>query len=103
MTVLGNVHSIKIVIHVPLKTVDRHFTLYTLFIVLPTNISGVKFVKYSEFPYFGLSDNQRDLILLTEADLSHCKINGITVCPADVAFYNLQTLNCESILFFQTY
>ena len=103
VTVLGNVHSVKIVIHVPLKTVDRHFTIYKLF-VFSTRISDNKFVKYStEFPYFGLSDNQHDFILLTEADLSHCKINGITVCPADVAFYNLQTLNCESILFFQTY
>jgi len=101
VTVLGNVHSVKIVIHVPLKTVDRHFTIYKLF-VFSTRISDNKFVKYStEFPYFGLSDNQHDFILLTEADLSHCKINGITVCPAEVAIYNSQTLNCESSLFFR--
>jgi hypothetical protein len=100
VTVLGNVCSMKIIIHVLLKTVDTHFTCYKLF-VFPTPISGNKFVKYSiEFPYFGLSDNQHDFILLTEADLSHCKINGITVCPADVAVYNSQTLNCECSLFF---
>ena len=82
VTVLGNVHSVKIVIHVPLKTVDRHFTIYKLF-VFSTRISDNKFVKYcTEFPYFGLSDNQHDFTLLTEAGLSHCKINGITVCPA---------------------
>jgi hypothetical protein len=102
VTVLGNVHSVKIVIHVPLKTVDRHFSIYKLF-VFPTRISDNKFVKYSiEFPYFGLSDNQHDFILLTEADTSHFKNNGFTVCPADVAIYNSQTLNCESSLFFQT-
>jgi len=102
VTVLGNVHTVKIVIHVPLKTVDRHFTIYKL-LVFPTRISDNKFVKYSiEFPYFRLSYNQHDFILLTEADLSHCKINSITVCPADVAVYNSQTLNCESSLFFQT-
>jgi len=99
VTVLGNVHSVKIVIRVPLKIVDRHFTLYKFF---PTRISGNKFVKYSiEFPYFGLSDNQH-IILLTEADLGHYKINDITVCPADVAIYSSQTLNYESSLFFQT-
>ena len=101
VTVLGNFHSVKIVVHIPLKTVDRHFTIYELF-VFPTRISDNKFVRYStEFPYFGLSDNQHDFILLTEADLSHCKINGITVCPAEVAIYNSQTLNCESSLFFR--
>jgi len=87
VTVLGFVHSVKTFIHIPLKTVDRHFTIYKLF-VFPTRISD-KFVKYSiEFPYFGLSDNQHDFILLTEADLSHCKTNGITLCPANVAIYN---------------
>jgi hypothetical protein len=101
VTVIGNLHCIKIVIHVPLKTVDRHYTLYKLF-VFPLQISD-KFVKYSiEFPYFGLNDNQHDFILLTEADLSHCKNNGITVCSADVAVYNSPTLTCESSLFFQT-
>jgi len=101
VTVLGNVHSVKIVIHVPLKTVDQHFAIYKLF-VFPTRICD-KLVKYSiEFPYFCLSDNQHNFMLLTEADLCHCKINGITVCPSDVAIYNSQTLNCESSLFFQT-
>ena len=28
VTVLGNVHFVKIVIRVPLNTVDRHFTMY---------------------------------------------------------------------------
>jgi hypothetical protein len=91
-----------IVIHVPLKTVDRHYTLYKLF-VFPAQISDDMFVKYSiEFLYFGLSDNQHDFILFTEADLSHCKIIGIIVCSADVAVYSSPTLNCESSLFFQT-
>jgi hypothetical protein len=48
--VLENVHSVKIVIHVPLKTVDRHFTIYKLF-VFPTRISDNKFVKYSTLYY----------------------------------------------------
>jgi hypothetical protein len=70
----------------------------------PSEFLANKFVKYSiEFPYFGLSDNQQDFILLTEADLSHCKINGITVCPAVVAIHNLQALNCKSNLFYRTY
>jgi len=91
--VLGNVQTVKIVIHVPLKTVDRHLTIYKLFVFL-TRISDNKFVKYSiEFPYFGLSDNQHDFIFLTEADLSHCKTKGITVYPANVAIYNSQILN----------
>jgi hypothetical protein len=90
ITALGNIHSIKIVIHVPLKTVDRHFRLHKLF-VLPTRISGDRFVKYCiEFPYFVLSDNHHDFILQTEAGLRHCKIFGINVCSAEVAIYDSQ-------------
>ena len=101
LTISRNIQSKYIVLHVSLKNVDRHFALYKLF-VLPTRMYGDTFVKYSiEFPYFDLSDNQHGFILLTKADLSHCKINGVTVCPADVAIYNSQTLNCESSLFFK--
>lgn len=87
-----------------MKTVSRHFTRYKI-IALPARISEGKFVKYSiDFPYFGLDSSQRDYILLTEADLSLYSAGSITVCLANIAIYNMhmQTLICESSLFFQT-
>jgi len=60
VTVVGNVHFMKLIINVPLKTASRHFTLHKIN-ALPPRISKDKFVKYSgDVPYFGLDDSQRD-------------------------------------------
>jgi hypothetical protein len=51
VTIMGNAHCIKLIIHMPLKTANRQFTLYKIF-ALPTRISEDKFVKYFfEFTY----------------------------------------------------
>ena len=52
--VVANVHSVNLVLTTPLKTTDSHFTLFRL-IVLPTQISLDKFVKFSvDFNFFAL-------------------------------------------------
>jgi hypothetical protein len=67
VTLIGNAHSIKIIINIPLKTANQHFSLYKI-IVLPFRMSGNYFVKYSvEFLYFGIDNSHRNYILLTEA------------------------------------
>jgi len=63
----------KIILNIPLKTVNRHFVLYKV-IVLPTRISGDKFVTYSiEHSYLGIDNKRHDFILFTQADESFCK------------------------------
>ena len=89
---LGNVHGIKLVMSIPLKTADQLFTLYKI-VPLPSRISQETSVKYSlEYSYFVLASSQRDYLLLTEADLSHCSMGSIIICPNNVALYDVQVV-----------
>jgi len=102
VSVVANVLSVNLVLTVPLKTTDSHFTLFRL-IAFPTQISPDKFVKYSvDYALFALKHRRRSYLLLTEADYSRCDKGSITICPAETAMYSSQSLNCESSLFFQT-
>jgi hypothetical protein len=101
VTLVGNAHGIKVIVNVPLKTASQRFTLYKI-IVLPSRMSDYNFVKYvTEFSYFVLDESHRDYILLTEAHRIRCTKSSITLCPADIAIYNAQTVTCVSSLFFQ--
>ena len=101
VTLVGDIHCVKIILNIPLKTVNRHFLLYQV-IVLPTRISGDKFVTYSiEHSYLGIDDNWHDFILFTQADLSHCIVNCITICPANIAVYTAQKMTCLSSIYVQ--
>jgi len=102
VSVVVNVRSVDLVLTVPLRTMDSHFTLLRL-IALPTQISFDKFVKYLvDYAFFVLQHSQQSYLLFTEADYSCCDKGSITICPAETAVYNLQSLKCESSLFFQT-
>jgi len=47
-------------------------------IVLPSRVSGYKFVRYSvDYPYIALSTSYRDYIVITEAYLRRCKANAL--------------------------
>jgi len=43
--VVGNTHGMKIILILPLKSVNQNFILYKL-IVMPKRVSGDKFIKY---------------------------------------------------------
>jgi len=91
----------KIILNIPLKTVNRHFVLYKV-IVLPRGLSGNKFVTYSiEHSYLGIDNKRHDSILLTQADLSRCIVNRITIFPANTAVYTAQKMTCLSSIYFQ--
>ena len=99
ITLVGDIHSVKIILNVPLKTVNRHFVLYKV-IVLPKRVYGDKFVTYSfEHSYLGIDDKRHDFILLTQADLSRCIVNRITTCPANIAVYTAQKMTCLSSIY----
>ena len=102
VSVMANVHSVNLVLTVPLKTADIYFTLFRL-IALPTQISPDKFVKYSvDFEFFALQHKRRSYLLLIEGDYNRCEKGSITICPATTAVYNTQSLKCEASLFFRT-
>jgi hypothetical protein len=78
--VVGKTLGMKIILGIPLKLTNQHFTLYKLIVMLQ-RVSKEKFIKYLlEFSYFGLSVCRRDYILLTSPDLTQCTTGRFTVC-----------------------
>ena len=102
VTAIANVHGIKLIVNVPLKTANQLFTLHKIF-VLPTRISNNNFVQYLiDFPYFPIDISQREYLLFTEADCHRCEAGRITICPAKIAIYSVQIVTRESSIYFQT-
>jgi hypothetical protein len=102
VSVVANVHYVKLIISVPLKTAIIQFTLLKIF-TLPDQVSSDKSVQFSiDYPYFGLQSSQRDYILFTEADYQHCSKGSITLYSASTPIYNTHLFIFEPSLYFQT-
>jgi len=51
VSIVANFHCTKLILHIPLKSVDYSFTLYKI-IILPERVSPDKFVQYTiDYPY----------------------------------------------------
>jgi len=101
VSVVANTNCIHLILHVPLQTTERHYTLFRL-ITLPICVTADKFVRYSvDYTYFGLQHNQQTYLLLTEAGYSRCNKGNVVICKADIAVYDSQTNTCESSFFFK--
>jgi hypothetical protein len=99
VAVIGSFHDVKLIMYIPIKTANQHFTLYRV-IALPMKIGNDKFVlNQFDFQYFALESFQREYALLSEADLLQCFTNTVTVCPVHTAFYDARTITCVSSLF----
>ena len=102
VAVVGSLHNVKLIMYVPIKTANQHFTVYRI-IGLPNRIGKDKFVLYQiDFPYFAIGSSQRDYALLTDTELQRCTTSTVTVCPVSTAFYDIQTATCPLSLYFQT-
>jgi len=54
VSIFANPHSIKLILHIPLKSADNSFTLYKI-IILPERISPDKFFQYAiDYPYLAI-------------------------------------------------
>ena len=74
---LVDVHSFKLVLSVPLKTVNRLYELYKM-VVLPTRISDNAYVQFEiGYDYFGINLLQRIYLTMTEVDVLKCRGEGI--------------------------
>jgi len=72
VSIVANSHSIKLILHIPLKSADHSFTLYKI-IILPERISPDKFVQYAiDYPYLEIQVSQHGYIPFTEKDYSKC-------------------------------
>jgi hypothetical protein len=66
VSVVANVHSIKLLLNVPLKLAKRHFTLFRI-IALPIRISSDKYVQFViDHSYLGIQHSQQAYILLSD-------------------------------------
>ena len=100
--IVADTHCINLLLHIPLKSANCHFTLFKV-VTLPTLVSPDKFAQYNvDIAYFGLQFGQRAYFMLTETDYNHCeKKPSITICPVVTPVYSTQTVTCLSNLFFQ--
>jgi hypothetical protein len=70
---LADLHSFKLAMIVPLKTMNVQFTLYRV-AVLPLRIFNNYFVQCEvERDYFGIDILQRHYLTMTEVDLVKCR------------------------------
>jgi hypothetical protein len=99
---LADLHSLKLAMMVPLKTMNVQFTLYRM-AVLPTRIFNNSFVQFEiEKDYFGIDILQKRYLTLTEMDLVKCRGKDILFCPADHAVYSTEINSCALSLFQST-
>jgi hypothetical protein len=99
---LANLHSFKLLMIVPLKTVNVQFTLYRVAVLL-VRLFNHSFVQFEvEKVYFGIDVLQRHYLTLTEVDLVKCRVKDFYICPADHAIYSTEINSCVLSLFQST-
>jgi hypothetical protein len=102
VSLVANVHSIKLIVSVPLQTTNSYFDLYRIVILLQP-IASNKHVRHSiDYTYFAIQHSKRDYLLFTETDYNHCYRGSVTICPSNVPIFSAQTKTCEMSLYFQT-
>jgi len=102
VSIVANSHSIKLISHIPLKSINHSFTLYKIIILLE-RISPDKFVQYAiDYPYLAIQVSHHAYIPFTEKDYSKCVTSSKTVCPLDSTIVNTQRLTSAASLFFQS-
>jgi hypothetical protein len=84
VAILGNARGLKLVMNIPLRTVNRYFTLYKA-IPLPTRTVKNNFVQFKlEHGYFGWNHVQHNFFQYTEADKKQCSRGSkLAICPAN--------------------
>jgi hypothetical protein len=101
LSMVGDAHGLCLVLEIPLNSANQIFNLYRI-VTLPIKVFEDTFAVYSlEYQYIGWTYDQRDYARMTESDLQACKIGSITVCPANNAILDAQTVTCEAQLFLQ--
>jgi hypothetical protein len=99
---LADVHSFKLVLNVPLKTVNRQYELYKI-VVLPTRILNNTFAQFEiGDDYFGIDLLQRTYLTLSEVDILKCRGADIMICPANRAVYSTEVNSCALSLYNQS-
>ena len=101
VSIAATARGIKLIVSVPLKGTDRHFTMHKI-MTLPKYISPNRFAQYIiDYPYIAIHGNQHDYLLFTEQQYNLCTRDNIVICPIHAAVYNAQASSCEFSLYLQ--
>jgi len=99
---LADLHSFKLLLNVPLKTVNRQYELYKM-IALPTRILNKTYAQFEiGNDYFGISLLQDTYLTLSEVDILKCRGEDIKICPANQAVYSREFNSCALSLYLQS-
>ena len=74
VTVVGNIHSVKLIMHILLKTASQYFKLHKIIAMPMRHLHYINLTNY-----FGLLHSQRDYTLLTASDVRECSTGTIAV------------------------
>jgi hypothetical protein len=100
--VLADVHSFKLVLSVPLKSMGRDFTMYRMF-VFPLLVMQRKYVQLElKHQFLAINLLHRQYLLLTDQDITQCRGDKVFMCPTNQAVYDMQLMTCELALFLQS-
>jgi hypothetical protein len=100
--VLADVHSFKLALYVPLKTVNRHFELFVI-VVFPTRILNNTYAKFVvEKEYVAINLLQRTYFATSGMEILKCKGKDIMICPASQAVYSMEVDSCILSLYLQS-
>jgi hypothetical protein len=100
--VLADRHNIRLLLIIPMKTFDRHFTMYRL-VTVPHRVGNSQtFVQLAtNFPHLLVDDSKQRYLLFTQEDVERCTDKSISICPVDTHIYSTTVLTCElSLIFF---
>jgi hypothetical protein len=101
VTVLADHRDKRLLLTIPMKTFDRHFTMYRLVTVPHWVGNSQTFVQLAtNFPYLLIDDSKQRYLLLTQADVERCTGKSIAIHPVDTYIYSNTVLTCELSLFF---
>ena len=101
---LATKQKLRIMIDIPLKSVDRYFELYRVkelpYVDEKSNYSSLgSNVIIPSHPYFAITYNKLYYALLDTSDVARCRGESHTLCPADVVIFSTGQPHCLAALF----
>jgi hypothetical protein len=99
---IADIHSFKLVLFLPLLSVNRHFQRFRV-IALPTRFFNGTYIQFQvEKRYFAITAILQTYFTMTEDDVMQCKGSEIIVCPAGRPISSTKLNSCELSLYLQT-
>jgi hypothetical protein len=100
--VVANHHGMGITISVPVKTYDRHFTMFKI-ITLPHEIErpGQYVQLETVYPFLLVDEVKQHFLRLREAEVNRGTGTRLVICRVDTAILRITSLTCELSLYFQ--